>query len=72
MGAGGLPARKRPLTGIKALMGMLTISIMAELMSDRDFWRCVLEPRYGARPVPAVLLRRSTGLTIVSSSSTES
>jgi len=49
-GAGGARARKRPLKDIKALMGMLTISIMAEPMSDRDFWRHVVQPRYGALP----------------------
>ncbi len=49
-GTGGAGARKRPLKDIKALMGMLTISIMAEPMSDRDFWRHVIQPRYGAPP----------------------
>jgi len=49
-GTGGARARKRPLKDIKALMGMLTISIMAEPMSDRDFWRHVVQPRYGTLP----------------------
>ncbi|KAK9844144.1 hypothetical protein WJX81_005891 [Elliptochloris bilobata] len=51
---GELPARKRPLQGVKAFMSMLTISILGDHMSDRDFWRCVIEPRYGAA------LRRET------------
>ena len=40
----------RPLANVRELMAMLTLSILGSAMGDREFWRCVIEPRYGMPP----------------------
>ena len=29
---------------------MLSLSLLGSAMGDRDFWRCIIEPRYGTPP----------------------